>query len=111
MPRVFHRLAAGSVSRQEAGVPFPRIPNCPEVPEEWRGQPITFIPEDFELFDNEMHLLPWSEAWQDPRKVVILIVRFHYDKSPNNYTKRKFKRVNGNFCPVRAAWSILDRYY
>ena len=105
------RLGEYGVSRQEAGSPFPRIPNSPDVPEIWRGQPVAFIPKDFEFFDKGMHLLPWSEAWKHPHKAVILIVRFRYDKSPNNFTKRKFKRVNGNFCPVRAAWSILDRYH
>ena len=105
------RLGEYGVSRREKGSLFPTLPDSHDVPSAWRGRPIAFIPEDFEFYNRKMVFIDWSKAWKHPKKAKILVVRFRYDKSPNNFEKRTFKRVKGQFCPVRAAWSILDRYY
>ena len=105
------RIGEYGVSRTQPGAAFPTIPHSSEIPEAWRGRPIAFIPEDFEFYDKHMAFVPWSVAHQYPSRITFLIVRFRFDKSPKNFEKRKFKRVPGNFCIIRASWSILDRYF
>jgi hypothetical protein len=105
------RLGEYGVSRRERGSLFPTLPNSTEVPTDWRGRPVAFIPEDFEFYDKKMVFLPWPHVGQHRELVKFLVIRFRYDKSPRNFEKRTFKRVRGHFCVVKAAWSLLDRYF
>ena len=51
-----------------------------------------------------------TKCIQNPNLPLYLHVRFRFDKSKNNFTIRKFKRLPGMVvCPVKRALSILQR--
>lgn len=76
----------------------------------WAGSPIAFLPCDFTLLDAKLRLLSFADLVKTPSRASHLHVRFRFDKSPQNFTIRKFRRSGHNFlCPVLAAISILCR--
>jgi hypothetical protein len=108
------RIGEYGISKLEKGTPpdgFIAIPVNPDVPEEWRGRPQAFIAEDFTLYDAKMCRVSHSKARRHPDRVAYVIVRFRYDKSPQNFTTRTFTRVASHFCPVKAVLSILKRHH
>jgi len=78
----------------------------------WSGTPIAFIYSDFVFFGPDGVLLDHPSVLHNhtatpPTQVHI---RFRFDKSPTNFTIRKFNRLPGCFlCPVKACISILHR--
>ena len=108
------RLGEYGVSKRPKGGTtdsYPVLPNSRDVPAEWRGRPIAFIAEDFELFDGKLKRVDHATARRFPHTVVFVDVRFRYDKSKNNFTIKRFLRVTPPFCLVRGVLSILDRHY
>jgi hypothetical protein len=89
---------------------FDRVPDLPDA-KEWAGTSLAFIAEDFELYDDLGFEVSHSEARACPSRVTFLHVRYRYDKSPRNFSHRKYKRVAeaGFLCPIRGALSILRR--
>ena len=78
--------------------------------EHWAGKPIAFIAEDFTFFDKRNRILPLQTVFADPEAAVSVEIRFRYDKSPRNFTRRRFTATHHHFlCPVKAAISILLR--
>ena len=108
------RLGEYGLSRKPAGVKpdgWDKIPNSHDVPKEWRGRPMAFITEDFLLYDKKWRLISHRTALRHPKRVKFVEVRFRYDKSPENFVFRKFKRMHSFFCLVDAVLSILARHY
>jgi hypothetical protein len=78
---------------------------------QWQGQPVAFIEEDFVLLDCRSHVIPttMSTLREGNRLIKELHIRFRFDKSPQNFTIRKFTRGSGFLCPIDAIVSILIR--
>jgi hypothetical protein len=78
---------------------------------QWQGQPVAFVQADFTLLDTKCHIVPLTIS--NLRHGVNLIneihIRFRFDKSPQNFTVRKFKQGHGFLCPIEATLSILLR--
>jgi hypothetical protein len=76
----------------------------------WAGTPIAFMPCDFTLLDDKLRILSFSDLVKSPGRASHLHVRFRFDKSPQNFTIRKFRRTGHKFlCPILASISILCR--
>jgi hypothetical protein len=76
----------------------------------WAGSPIAFLPCDFTHLDDKSRILSFAELVKTPHRATQLHVRFRFDKSPQNFTIRKFKRTGHEFlCPILASISILYR--
>jgi hypothetical protein len=101
------RLGEYAQSKTPPGCRFSLIPATPEAGI-WAGQPLAFIAADFTFFDSNRCRLPFDRAFSG--SAYELHVRFRYDKSKENFTVRKFRRMHGCFlCPVKAALSIIQR--
>ena len=86
------------------------LPNSRDVPPEWQGKPSAFIADDFEFYDERQLLVSHSKVLAGRAEAVYVHVRFRYDKSNNNFTFRKYKRVPGHIlCPVEAVLSFIRR--
>jgi len=71
--------------------------------------PIAFIASDFTFTDDNLHVIPHDAALANPKTCTRLQLRFRYDKSPTNFSIRRFCRGKSFLCPVTAALSILLR--
>jgi hypothetical protein len=86
-----------------------RVPNTAAAGE-WAGSPIAFLHCDFTLLDDALRILSFSELVKTPERASHLHVRFRFDKSPTNFTIRKYRRTGHEFlCPILASISILYR--
>lgn len=75
----------------------------------WAGKPLAFIYSDFTLLQNS-RVLTRKELLQPDCMPDSLQVRFRFDKSPTNFSIRKYKRTGHHiFCPVSAAHNIIRR--
>jgi hypothetical protein len=103
------RLGEYGQSKPTKGEPFATVPNNDDAGE-WAGTPLAFIRDDFEFYDKLMTRQNYRDCLKEPRLAQFLHVRFRYDKSKNNFSTRKFKRLSGMaLCPVKRALSILER--
>jgi hypothetical protein len=76
----------------------------------WAGSPIAFMRCDFTLLDKHLTILSFEQMLKNPERAIHLHIRFRFDKSPQNFTVRKFRRSGHSFlCPILAAISILLR--
>jgi hypothetical protein len=65
---------------------------------------------DFTFFDSSLHRMNRSRILREPLQVHSLHIRFRYDKSPINFSTRKFQRSHHRFlCPVVAGINIILR--
>ncbi len=104
------RLQEYASSKRTPGDPWPRIPNTELVPPEWRGQPLGFIAADFTFLDRGKIVLTHGQALSAPAMVGALRIRFRYDKSKHNFSRRTFGTTSHAFlCPVKAGLSIIRR--
>jgi hypothetical protein len=90
---------------------FAKVPDTPDAGI-WRGTPIAFLTSDFTFFDANGTKLDHSSVLHPSPGILPtqVHIRFRFDKSPTNFTIRKFNRLSGCFlCPVKAALSILHR--
>ena len=103
------RVAEYGQSKKTPGKPFAAIPLCDDAGE-WAGYPIAFIREDFVFFDSEQVRHHYQACLRNLELAEYIYIRFRYDKSPENFTIRKYKRQRGSLlCPVTAGLSILRR--
>jgi len=80
----------------------------------WAGQPIAFIADDFTFYNCESILLDQKFCLLNTalNHVWELHLRFRFDKSRNNFTIRKYRRIPAApFDPVIAAVNILRRAF
>ena len=90
--------------------PVSLIPPIPSAGE-WAGLPIAFIASDMTFYSKDMHKINIASvptaSWSH---IEYLHLRFRFDKSPNNFTIRKFRRSSDKeLCPVTSAISIMRR--
>jgi hypothetical protein len=86
-----------------------RVPRTPAAGI-YGGQPVAFMECDFTFFDSANHCLSRAVVLAEPDCAHALHVRFRYDKSPINFSTRKFQRSGHRFlCPVLAGINILLR--
>jgi hypothetical protein len=65
---------------------------------------------DFTFFDKHGRQIPHETAIKDFARVYEVHIRFRFDKSPVNFSVRKFRRSGQKFlCPVLATLSITLR--
>jgi hypothetical protein len=103
------RLSEYGQSKPRKGERFAVVPSSTHAGE-WAGTPVAFIRDDFTFYDKSMLRLTCSTAIAQQRSIEYVHIRFRYDKSPTNFSLRKFQRSRGTFlCPVKAVVSILLR--
>jgi hypothetical protein len=86
---------------------FSAIPTCVDAGE-WASCPLAFMACDFIFYDAHEKQIRHSRLCT--KEAYEVHIRFRFDKSPKNFTIRKFKRSGHKFlCPVRAAKSIIMR--
>jgi hypothetical protein len=105
------RLAEYGQSKPTPCALFATVPRTIH-PTEWARSPLAFICNDFTFYNDKFVQLSRAEAiHQLPRRVAhYIFIHFWYDKSPTNFSIRKFRRISGTFlCPVKAAISLLRR--
>jgi hypothetical protein len=103
------RLGEYGQSKPRRGEPFAVVPPTADAGE-WAGTPLAFMRSDFTFYDIQRRLLSRSATHELLRSANEVHVRFRYDKSPTNFSVRKFRRSPGTFiCAVKACISILQR--
>ena len=77
---------------------------------EFAGQPLAFMECDFTFYNGMNSCMTRLELICESSRAVDLHVRFRYDKSPINFSIRKFQRTGHSYlCPVTAAIRIILR--
>ena len=105
------RLGEYGQSKPKKGVPFAMVPMTEDAGD-WAGTPLAFIQADFTFYDHDMLRRSHSECLADESLAAFLHVHFHYDKSKNNFTIRKYRRVSGSLiCIIKRSLAILRRAY
>lgn len=103
------RVGEYAQSKPTKGIPFARIP-LNEDAGEWAGQPLAFIRADFSFFDKAGRQLPTTNIVSLTNSTNEVHIRFRYDKSPTNFSVRKFKKTGHHFlCPCLASIAIFYR--
>jgi hypothetical protein len=88
---------------------FSRVPRNNDAGQ-WADSPIAFIPSDFTYYTEGKVLVPHSQLSRKSHLVHEVHVRFRYDKSPQNFTIRKFRQSGHPFlCPIRSSIAIIMR--
>ena len=78
----------------------------------WAGKPMAFLREDFTFYTSDLVECPWPAALPLYRANLLEFVRirFRFDKSPRNFSMRKFRRTSDvHLCPVDACVSLCHR--
>lgn len=78
----------------------------------WANALIAFIAKDFIFFDNDLCLVPHNKLYHQYKKGNVYAdeIRFRFDKSPRNFSFRRYTRTNVPiYCPVDACIHIFQR--
>lgn len=103
------RIGEYGQSKPTKKEPFARVPNTTDAGE-WAGTPLAFIRADFTFFDKLLIRHSYTDCLKNQNLAQYVHIRFRYDKSKENFTIRKFKRLSGIIvCPVKRSLSILQR--
>jgi hypothetical protein len=103
------RLAEYGQSKPATGALFAVDPRTAHAGD-WAGSPLAFIRDGFTFYADGFITLSRARALRDPVQLRFVFIRFRYDKSPTNFSIRKFRRVSGSFlCAVKAAMSLVHR--
>jgi hypothetical protein len=100
-----------SSHRTSTGGPFAKIPVSRDAGV-WAGQPLAFIADDFTFYSYQCILLHRRYCLLNTALVHIyeVHIRFRFDKSKDNFTIRKYCRIqDAPFDPVLAAINIIRR--
>jgi hypothetical protein len=88
------------------------IPDNPDVPREWRGQPIAFMASDFCSFYLSIRIMLSTRTSARIPTEQFVSIRFRYDNSKLNFIFRQLKRVpDPHLCAVAAATHIISQAY
>jgi hypothetical protein len=88
---------------------FSKVPDSLDAGD-WLNTPIAFMYCDFSFYTKAGHRVAHHDLHRLGHTVHEFHVRFRFDKSPRNFTIRKFCRSGHTFlCPVLAAISIIVR--
>jgi hypothetical protein len=85
------RVSEYAQTRLKAGIRYNVIPDTPDAGI-WAGQPLAFVWADFTFYTDHHQLVPLSDIVASHRKhrIVAVHIRFRFDKSPTNFSVRKF---------------------
>lgn len=106
------RIGEYGQSTLAAGELFNRIPMDPDVPQEFRGMPLAMMASDFIFYDKDFVVVPHDVVATRHKQGLVawLEIRWRYDKSQQNFVKKRFGCTNDPiFCPVDAAVHIIHR--
>jgi len=88
---------------------FSRVPDSLDAGN-WKNTPIAFMFSDFTFLTKAGRVVPHNWLQQLGHTVHELHIRFRFDKSPRNFTIRKFRRSGHNFlCPILGGISVISR--
>ncbi|GKY90331.1 hypothetical protein MPSEU_000007100 [Mayamaea pseudoterrestris] len=88
---------------------FSKVPNSRDAGQ-WAGWPLGFVDLDFVYYTKSNVLLPHSMLHKAGDSAYELHIRFRFDKSQNNFTIRKYRRLGHKLiCPIRASISLILR--
>jgi hypothetical protein len=105
------RVAEYPQTHLKKGLRFNVIPNSTDAGP-WADQPLAFIREDFIFYDPEHTLIEHAHLHRRHIQghVKSVHLRFRFDKSPRNFSFRKFQSTEDPILdPVAAAVSIVHR--
>jgi hypothetical protein len=105
------RVAEYAQTRLKKPDRFNIIPNTLDAGD-WAGQALAFLRADFVFYTALHELIPLSSIHHAflSGSVVSVHIRFRFDKSPRNFSIRKFQRTNDAILdPVAAAVSCVHR--
>jgi hypothetical protein len=88
---------------------FSRVPDSLDAGD-WKNTPIAFMFSDFTFLTKAGRVVPHNRLQQLGHTVHELHIRFRFDKSPRNFTIRKFRRSGHHFlCPILGGISVISR--
>jgi hypothetical protein len=88
---------------------YSRVPNTPDAGP-YANQPLAFMASDFTFYDSNNINIDQRHLWYTANRATRVHICFRYDKSPNNFTIRKFQRsAHPYLCPVKNAISVILR--
>jgi hypothetical protein len=105
------RVSEYAQTRLKAGVRYNTIPSTTDAGI-WAGQSLAFIREDFTFYTqaHEAVALATIHSTYLTGVVAKVHIRFRFDKSPRNFSFRKFRSTNDPILdPVSAAVSCIHR--
>jgi hypothetical protein len=105
------RVSEYAQTRLKAGIRYNTIPQTPDAGM-WAGQPLAFVRADFTFYSDSHEIVPLSDIVQYHRlqQIVAVHIRFRFDKSPTNFSVRKFQTTKDPILdPVAAAVSCIHR--
>ena len=101
------------MAKLSKGVPFQTVPmSVDAAAAKWAGLPLAFIRSDFTCSDAQHCLLDSTNIFAQHRagSVAHLAILFRYDKSPRNFSIRKFTTADDlHLDAVHAAVSLIHR--
>ncbi len=105
------RVAEYAQTRLKKGIRYNVIPTSDDAGI-WAGQALAFLRDDFIFYDTNHTLIEHSQLHRQHLQgdVQSVHIRFRFDKSPRNFSIRKFQSTKDVILdPVAAAISILHR--
>jgi hypothetical protein len=105
------RVAEYAQTRLKKGIRYNIIPTSTSAGE-WAGKPLAFIRSDFTFYDPSHTLIEHSQLQRRhiQGQVQSVHIRFRFDKSPKNFSIRKFQSTEDSILnPVAAALSCIHR--
>jgi hypothetical protein len=105
------RVSEYAQTRLKAGIRYNTIPQIADAGI-WAGQPLAFVRADFTFYSSSHAIVPLSHLVESHRNMLIVSVhiRFRFDKSPTNFSVRKFSATQDSILdPVAAAVSCIHR--
>jgi hypothetical protein len=105
------RVSEYAQTRLRAGTRFNTIPRTPNEGI-WAGQALAFLCANFIFYSARHELIPLANiaALHCKGQVVAVHIRFRFDKSPTNFSIRKFQTTKDSILdPVLAAVSCIYR--
>jgi hypothetical protein len=105
------RVSEYAQTRLKATVRFNIIPQTADAGA-WAGQALAFLRDDFTFYtsSHELISLPVLHKYHLQGRVTSVHIRFRFDKSPRNFSIRKFRSTKDAILdPVAAAVSCIHR--
>jgi hypothetical protein len=105
------RVAEYAQTRLKKGIRYNVIPQSADAGA-WAGQALAFLRDDFTFYDSHHALIEQSNLHRMHLQGLVqsVHIRFRFDKSPRNFSIRKFQSTKDVILnPVAAAISILHQ--
>jgi hypothetical protein len=106
------RISEYAQSKVPKGKRYNRIPDTEDAGV-WRDCSMAFLRCDFEFYDTKDVMVPMNQGLMTAHLAGLIIsldLRFRFDKSSNNFIKRKYRKTGHEiFDPLDAAVHIIHR--